>query len=167
MGSKWAHSPRLCTPNSPKVSLEKHIFDTFLTDFWSQNSPFSRHFVTVEWPKWPAMGSKWAHFTGLCTPNGLGSFLEKHAFGPFFVPKQPIFKAFWDFRRAKTGCHEPKMCQKHLFWHSMWSKIIFEKKSLFFLHPVDLLDPFWHPPWATTCSLPQPTRPRYGGLGIG
>ena len=23
-------------PNSPKVSLEKHIFDSFLTNFWSQ-----------------------------------------------------------------------------------------------------------------------------------
>ena len=35
MGSKWAHSTCLCTPNSPKVSLEKHIFDPFLADFWS------------------------------------------------------------------------------------------------------------------------------------
>ena len=33
------------------------------------------------------------------------------------------------------GHHELKMCQKHLFWHSMWSKTIFEK-SHFFLHPV-------------------------------
>ena len=28
--------------------------------------------------------------------------------------------------------------------------------------------PFWHPPlWATSCSLPQPTGPRYGVLGVG
>ena len=88
-------------------------------------------------------------------------------FDPFFVPKQPIFKAFWDFRRAKTGHHELKTRQKHLFWHSMWSRIIFEK-SLFFLHPVDLVDAFWHPPlWVTSCSLLQPTGPRYGGLGVG
>ena len=85
MGSKWAHSTCLYTPNSPKVSLEKHIFDPFLTDFWSQNSPFSRHFVTLEWPKWLAMGAKRAHFTCLCTPNGPRSLLEKHIFDPFLI----------------------------------------------------------------------------------
>ena len=189
MGSKWAHSTCLSTPNSPEVSLQKSIFDPFLTDFWSQNSPFSRHFVTLEWPKWLAMGSKRAHFTCLGTPNGLGSFSAKHIFNPFwthflsqsspflrhfgilewpkwlamgskwahstclgtpngvgsfleklifdpflihFVPKQPIFKAFWDFRRAKRGHHELKMLQKHLAWHSMWSKIIFERRLFFF-----------------------------------
>ena len=31
------------------------------------------------------MGSKRAHFTCLCTPNGLGSFLEKHIFDPFLT----------------------------------------------------------------------------------
>ena len=131
MGSKWAHFTCLCTPNSPKVSLEKHIFDPFLNDFLSRNSPFSRHFVILKGPKWLAMGSKWAHFTCLCTPNGLGSFLEKHILDPFCVPKQPIFKAFGDFRRAKTGHHELKTRQKHLFWHSMWSRIIFEKIPFF------------------------------------
>ena len=85
------------------------------------------------------MGSKWANFTCLGTPNGLGSFLEKHIFDPFFcpknnpflVPKQPIFKAFWDFTNAKMGHHGLKMCQKHSFWHSMWSKIIFAKSQFF------------------------------------
>ena len=85
MGSKWAHSTSLCTPNSPKVSLEKHIFDLFLTDLWSQNSPFSRHLVTLEWPKCGAMGSKRALFTCLCTPNDLGPFLEKQIFDPFLT----------------------------------------------------------------------------------
>ena len=28
-------------------------------------------------------GSKWAHFTCLCTPNGPGTLLEKHIFDPF------------------------------------------------------------------------------------
>ena len=89
----------------------------------------------------------------------------KTLFYPFFVPKQPNFKAFWDFKRAKTGHHKLKTRQKHLFWHSMWSTIIFEKKVL---HPVDLVDPFWHPSlWATSCSLPKPFGPRYGGLGVG
>ena len=85
MGSKWAHSTCLCTPNSPKVSLEKHIFDLFFTDFWSQNSPLSRHWVTVEWPKWLAMGSQMALFTCLCTPNVLGTYLEEHIFDPFLT----------------------------------------------------------------------------------
>ena len=29
------------------------------------------------------------------------------------------------------GHHELKTRQKHLFWHSMWSRIIFEKSHLF------------------------------------
>ena len=87
MGSQWAHSTCLCTPNSPIISLEKHIFDPFLIHFWSQNRPFSRHFVTLEGPKWLAMGSKRAHFTCLCTPSGLGSFLEN----TFLTPFRPIF----------------------------------------------------------------------------
>ena len=46
LGPKWAHSTCLCTPNSPKVSLDRHIFDPCLTFLSSQNNPFSRHFVT-------------------------------------------------------------------------------------------------------------------------
>ena len=159
MGSKWAHSTCLCNPNSPTVSLEKHIFDPFLIDFWSQNSPFSRHFVTLEWPKWLAMGAKWAHFTYLGTPNGLGSFLEKHIFDPFFVAKQPNFKAFWELggpiqattssKRAKNTCVGIS-CGLGSFL-----------KKVVFSHPVDPVDPFWHPlVWATTCNLLQPTGPR-------
>ena len=63
--------------------MEKHIFDPFLTHFLLQNSPFSRHFVTLEGPKWLAMGSNWAHFTCLCTPNSPKVCLEKHIFDPF------------------------------------------------------------------------------------
>ena len=49
----------LCTPNGPGSLLENHIFDPFLTDHWSQNDPFARHFMNFEGPKWLAMGSKW------------------------------------------------------------------------------------------------------------
>ena len=77
--------------------MEKHIFDPFLTHFWSQNSPFSSHFVSLEVPKWLAMGSKWAHFTCLGTPDGLGSFLEKHIFDPFFCPKTAHFQGILGF----------------------------------------------------------------------
>ena len=60
---------------------------------------------------------------------------EKTHFSPIFalfcVPKQPIIKTFRDFRRAKEGHHEVSARQKHLFWHSMCSKIPFQK-NLFF-----------------------------------
>ena len=52
-------------------------------------------------------------------------------FDPFLSAKQPIFNAFWAFRRAKTGHHELKTRQKHLFWHSMWPRIIFAKIHIF------------------------------------
>ena len=75
-------------------------------------------------------------------------------FDPFLVAKQPNFKAFGDFRRAKTGHHELKMRPKHLFWHSMWSKIVFEKCHFFCTR------------WTTSCSLPRYGY-GYGGLGVG
>ena len=103
MGSKWAHSTCLCTPNNPKVSLEKHIFDPFLTDFWLQNNPFSRHFVTLKGPKGLAMGSKRAHFTSLCTPNGPGSFFGKTHFCPIFGCKTAHFQGILGFYEGQNG----------------------------------------------------------------
>ena len=44
-------------------------------------------------------------------------------FDPFLVPKQPIFKAFWDFPWGKTRHHGLKMGSKHLFEHLKWSGI--------------------------------------------
>ena len=136
MGSKMGSSHLFRQPKWPgNVFLKNTVFIQFLV----AKRPIFKAFVTLEWPKWLAMGSKWAHFTCLGSPNGLESFLEKHIFHPFFVPKHPIFKAFWDFWRAKTGHHELKTRQKQLFWHSMWSTMIFERK--FLLPPVDLGDP--------------------------
>ena len=113
---KWAHSTCLCTPNGLGSILESHIFYPFLTDFWSQNSPFSRHVGILGGPKRATTSSKCAKNTCFGIPCGPGSFLKK----------------------------------------------------VIFLHPVDLVGPFWHPPlWATSCSLPQRTGPRYGGLGVG
>ena len=85
--------------------------------------------MTLEGPKWLAMGSKWADFTCLCTPNGVGSFLEKDTFDPFFVPKQPIFKAFCDFGGAKMACNGLKMGSFHLFVHPKRCRIIFGKTN--------------------------------------
>ena len=40
------------------------------------------------------------------------------------------------------GCNGLKMGQKHLFWHSMWSKIIFFDKKSFFCTRCTLLTHF-------------------------
>ena len=40
----------VCTPKMVH-SLGKHAFDPFLTHFWSENRPFSRHFGTFHGPK--------------------------------------------------------------------------------------------------------------------
>ena len=165
MGSKWAHSTCLCTPNRPKVSLEKHIFDPFLTDFWSRNSPFSRHFVTLEWPKWLPMGSKRAHFTCLCTPNGLGSFLETHIFDAFLThfwsQNSPFSRHFGISGGPKRATTSSKRAKNTCFGIPCGAGSFLKK--IIFLQLVDLVDPFWHPPvWATSSNLPQPL-----GLGTG
>ena len=55
------------------------------------------------------MGSKWAHFTCLCTPNALGFFLGKHIFDPFLThfssQNSPFSRHFGIFRGPKTGHH--------------------------------------------------------------
>ena len=111
-------------------------------------------------------GLKMGSFHLFRHPKWFGIIFWKNPFlTHFWSQSTPFSRHFGIFRRAKTGHHELKMCQKHLFWHSMWSRIIFERSHLF-LHPEDLVDTFWHPPlWATTCSLPQLTGPRYKGLG--
>ena len=128
VGSKRAHSTCLCTPNGLGSFLEKHIFDPCLTHFWSQNNPFSWHFVTLEGPKWLAVGSKWAHFTCLGTPNGLGSFLEKPIFHPFFVP---FLRHFGILGGPKRATASSKRAKNTCFRHSMWSTIIFQKNHFF------------------------------------
>ena len=62
--SKWAKNTCLSIPNGPVSLPEKRlfdlIFDPFLTLFWSQNGPFSRHFGILHGPKRVTTGSKWA-----------------------------------------------------------------------------------------------------------
>ena len=112
-GSKWARNTCLSIPHGPGSLLEKHPFDPFLTHFWSQISPFSRHFGILHGPKRITTGSKWAKNTCLSIPNGPGSLLEKCVFDPFFThfwsQKRPPFKTFWDFPWPKTRHHELKM----------------------------------------------------------
>ena len=158
-------------PKQCRIIFGKTHFLPILTHVRSQSNQFSRHFVTLVGPKWFTIGSNRAHFICLGTPNGLGSFLENPIFDPllthFLSQNKPFSRHFGILGGPKRATTNSKCAKKHLFWHSMWSTIIFDK-SLFFLHPVDLVDPFWHPPlWATSCSLPQPIAPRYRGLGVG
>ena len=122
-------------PNSPKVSLEKHNFDPFMTDFWSQDSPLSRHFVTLEWPKCLAMGSKRAHFTCLCTPNGLGALLEKHIFDPFLTLflslNSPFSRLFGILGGPKRATTDSKHAKITCFGVPCGPRSFFEKSSLF------------------------------------
>ena len=82
-GSKRAQNTYLSTPNGPRSLLEKRVFDPFLTHFWSQNGPFSRHFGIFHGPKRATTGSKRAKNTCLSIPSGPGTTLEKMI---FFAP---------------------------------------------------------------------------------
>ena len=67
----------------------------------------------------PQNGLKMGSFHPLVHPNWsrmrFGKMHFRPIFDPFLVPKQPIFKAFRDFRRTKMGHHKLKTVQKHLF----------------------------------------------------
>ena len=84
-GSKQSKNACLSIPSGPGSLLEKRVFDPFLTHFWSQNGPFSRHYGIFHWPKRMNTGSKWAKNTCLSIRNGLGSLLEKCGFEPFVI----------------------------------------------------------------------------------
>ena len=50
--------------------------------------------------------AKRAHFTCLGTPNGLGSFLEKHIFDPFlthFLPQNSPVQGILEFKEGQNG----------------------------------------------------------------
>ena len=111
MGSKWG----LSTANGPGAFLEKRVFDPLLTFFWSQIGPFSRLFGTFEGPKWLKTGSKWAHFTSLCTANNPRSFLQKRVFDQilthFWSQNGPFSRHFGIFhgpKRVATGSNRAK-----------------------------------------------------------
>ena len=76
-GSNWAKNTCLSIPNGPVSLLEKGVFDPFLTHFWFQSGPFSRHFGFFQCPKRTTMGSKRPKNNCLSIPSGLGTTLEK------------------------------------------------------------------------------------------
>ena len=105
-GSKRAQNTCLSIPNGLGSLLEKRVFDPFLTHFWSQNGPFSRHFGIFHRPKPVATGSKWAKTTCLSIINGPGSFLEKHVFdpfSPFFGLETAHFQGILGFSMAQNA----------------------------------------------------------------
>ena len=113
-GSKWAQNTCLSLPNGLGSLLEKRVFDPFLTHFWSQNSPNSRHFGIMHGAKRATTGSKRAKTTCLSIPNGLGSLLEKRVFDPFLThfwsQNGPNLRHFGIFRGPKMRHHGLKMC---------------------------------------------------------
>ena len=77
MGSKWARNTCLSIPNGLGSLFEKCVFDPFLTHFWSQNGPLSRHFGIFHGPKRATTGSKLPKNTCLSIPSGLETTVEK------------------------------------------------------------------------------------------
>ena len=114
-GSKRAKNTCLSISNGPGSLLEKRVFDPFLTPFWSQNGPFSRHFGIFHEPKHVTRDSKWAKTICLSIINGPGSFLEKCVFDLFLThcgsPNGPFSRHFGIFHGPKcatTGSKRPK-----------------------------------------------------------
>ena len=114
-GSKRAKNTCLSIPNGPGSLLEKHVFDPFLTHFWSQNGPFSRHFGIFHGPKPVATGSKWAKTTWFEHHKWSRIIFEKTRFDPFLThfksqngPFSKYFGIFHGPKRATTGSKRPK-----------------------------------------------------------
>ena len=77
-------------PKCSRMRFGKCVFDPFLTHFWSQNSPFSRHFGIFGGPKWATTSSKRSKNTCFSVAHGLGSFLRKVIFLPLLDPVDPV-----------------------------------------------------------------------------
>ena len=86
-------------------------------------------------------------------------------FDPFFVPKRPLFKAYWDFPWPKTRHHGLKTGQKHLFEDPKWSRNNFETN--YFFAPGTPVEPPLAPTVHGLCCPPA-TRSdhRYEGVGV-
>ena len=72
----------------------------------------------------------------------------------YFCPKTTHFQGISGFYEGQNGPLQAQKLPKNTGFGIPCGPGWFLKKS-FFLHPVDLVDAFWHPPlWATSCSLP-------------
>ena len=168
-GSKRAKNTCLSIPNGLGSLLEKRVFDPFLTHFWSQNGPFSRHFGIFHEPKLVATGSKWAKTTCLSIINGPGSLLEKRVFHPFLThcwsqngPFSRHFGIFHGPKRATTGSKRPKnTCL------SIPSRLGTTLEKMIFFAPGTLVDPPLAPTVRGLAGPPAAPSDRwYGGLRV-
>ena len=148
--------------------MKKHIFNPLLV----AKQPIFKAFCDFGGAKMACNGSKWAHFTCSGTPNGLGSFLKKYIFDPvwthFLSQNSPFSRHFGISRRPKRATTSSKRAKNTCLGIPCGPGSFFTK-SIFFCTrwTMDLVDPVWNPRfWATSRSLPQPTRPRYGGVGV-
>ena len=103
-GSKRVKNTCLSIPNGPGSLLRKGFFDPFLTHFWSQNGPFSRHFGIFRGPKRATTGSKRAKNTCLSIPSGLRTTLKEMV---FFAPGTPVDPPLAPAVRA-SGCPQAR-----------------------------------------------------------
>ena len=143
--------------------------NAFLTHFWSQNGPFSRHFGIFHGPKRVATGSKWAKTTCLSIINGAGSFLEKRVFDPFLThcwsqngPFSRHFGIFHGPKRATTGSKRPKTTCL-----SIPSGLGTTLEKIIFFAPGTLVDPPLAPTVRGLAGPPAaPSDHWYGGLRV-
>ena len=142
-GSKRAKNTCLSTPKGLGSLLEKRVFDPFLTHFWSQNGPFSRHFGSFQEPKPVPTGSKRAKTTCLSIINGPGSFLEKRVFDPFLThfwsQNGPFSRHFGIFRGPKCATTGSKRARNTCLSIPSGPGTTLEK--MIFFAPGTLVDP--------------------------
>ena len=156
-------------PNGPGSLLEKRVFDSFLTHFWSQNGPFSRHFGSFNEPKPVAPGSKWAKTTCLSIINGPGSFLEKRVFDPFLTH---CWSQNGPFSRRLGIFHGPKRATTGSKWAkttclSISSGLGTTLEKIIFFAPGTLVDPPLAPTVRALAGPPgAPSDHWYRGLRV-
>ena len=119
------------TPQTPPTHANTHIYPLIykpLPNSRRLQHTALRYVQRVQlgqymWRKGPNLvkrGSKWAHFTCLCTQGSAISFGKtrfRPICDPVLVPIWPLFKALWGFPWATKRHHVPKMGYKHFFEH--------------------------------------------------
>ena len=168
-GSKWAKNTCLSIPNGPRSLLEKRVFDPFLTHFWSQNGPFSRHFGIFHGPKHVTTGSKWAKNTCPSIPNGPASLLEKGVFDPFWThfwsQNGPFSRHFGIFQGPKRVTAGSKRAKNTCL--SIPSGLGTTLEKMIFFAPGTLVDPPLAPAVrGPGCPPAPPSDHWFGGLGV-
>ena len=124
--------------------------NTFLTHFGRFFVHKMAHFQGFSGPERAQNGSKPAQnglISLVCAPQMVKDHLWKNTFlTHFWVPKRLIFKAFWDFPRAKTRHRGLKTGEKQLFVHPKWSRNHLAPRGPWWTHR-------WPPPYAAQAAL--------------